>query len=403
MEDGSETREGPGGDKAGRCFKKLRKTECAYHACLLLASTWEGGREGRPPSFSDSETESFIISAYFAVSAYRRACSRNYMHSDKALFFFAVSAYRRACSRNYMHFDKALLSISQSACRDGCRHGDWSMILKKVLPMCGFPSVHGIVPAPLATHAGKSRPMQFAVVDENSESTSLLYLARDLRKDLAAQFIFRRVSYLAEWQKFALRVVTYDVLPLSTSSGLVEYVPSQTLHEAVRRGRLKPGKSEAERRNYVETCASYTVLGYLLGIGDRHLENILLTEDMCFFYVDFESLFWGSFLTFRACGKIVGGMGGARSLDYRSFLRRCREIFLFLRDNHNEFLSIVESSFVFLDGVSFPLAREKIEKLLRLEWTETDAADAMLREIRRGHGSITTAVRDIVHDIFRKE
>lgn len=43
-----------------------------------------------------------------------------------------------------------------------------------------------------------------------------------------------------------------------------------------------------QMNNFVRTLAQWSMMGYFIGLGDRHQENILFSEDMKFIHIDFE-------------------------------------------------------------------------------------------------------------------
>ena len=86
---------------------------------------------------------------------------------------------------------------------------------------------------------------------------------------------------------------------------------------------------------YVKSCAGYCVITYLLGVGDRHLDNLLLTSTGKLFHVDFGYILGRDPKPLpppmKLSKEMVEGMGGASSEQYQDFRKLCFTAFLHLR------------------------------------------------------------------------
>lgn len=110
---------------------------------------------------------------------------------------------------------------------------------------------------------------------------------------------------------------------------------------------------------YVRTTAVISIVGYILGLGDRHGENILF-DSICgdTVHVDFNCLFnkgetfdWPERVPFRLTHNMVSAMGplGVEGM----FRKACACTLKVLRDNKNTLMSIV-TPFVYDPLVSWP-------------------------------------------------
>ena len=89
---------------------------------------------------------------------------------------------------------------------------------------------------------------------------------------------------------------------------------------------------------YVKSCAGYCVLTYLLGVGDRHLDNLLLHQTGHFFHCDFTFLFGRDpkkYLPVRITEDMILGMGGLDSDNYAKFMSLVGAAFIALRRHEN--------------------------------------------------------------------
>jgi len=129
----------------------------------------------------------------------------------------------------------------------------------------------------------------------------------DLRQDQLIIMMIRLMDGLLKRAALDLCLTPYSIIATSPTSGLVEFVdgamPISQVLAKFNGSILQFFQSVAPQKgakfdvrpdvmsNYVRSCAGYCVITYLLGVGDRHLDNIMLRENGRFFHLDFGFIF----------------------------------------------------------------------------------------------------------------
>uniref|UniRef100_A0A7S2RB93 non-specific serine/threonine protein kinase n=1 Tax=Mucochytrium quahogii TaxID=96639 RepID=A0A7S2RB93_9STRA len=111
---------------------------------------------------------------------------------------------------------------------------------------------------------------------------------------------------------------------------------------------LRPSVWLSKRTKYAQSAAVTSIVGYIMGVGDRHLENIMIDESSAeLIHIDFGFVFDSGKLLptpervpFRLTRDMVDGMGVNGSSGI--FQHSCEETLSILRKNRDSLLSICQ-------------------------------------------------------------
>lgn len=215
-------------------------------------------------------------------------------------------------------------------------------------------------------------------------------------------------------------IKTYRVLPVNRNIGIIECVPNaETLYTIMRVKKLSllnyimeqnPKLESSEiRSRIVRSCASYCVITYLLGIGDRHLDNIMVTSDGYLFHIDYGFILGNdprpAVPAIRITSDIVDALGGVESSSYSIFKTLCAKVYLCLRKYTSLFMIML--NLICEDGLTGRYSKDKIKKeiLSRFLPSETDEnAEAQLQiKIESSYNSYTSSLMiDMIHTVVKE-
>lgn len=143
-------------------------------------------------------------------------------------------------------------------------------------------------------------------------------------------------------------IVTYDVFPLGTHAGIIQLVPHTTtlydLHHTHHVTMLNyilshnPSRTVADvRASFVQSCVGACMFAYCVGVGDRHLQNILLTPHGHLLHIDFGYMFGtdpkASHAHIRITQGTIDALGGLHSSTYATFVAQCQDLYTRMRQH----------------------------------------------------------------------
>ena len=239
----------------------------------------------------------------------------------------------------------------------------------------------------------------------------------DLRQD---QLIIQIISYMDELLKKSFQeygFTTYKVMAMSKNNGIVEFIPkSKTIQDINNLGEnpiktyLEKNNNKTELNKKLEnfrlSCVGYCVVTYILGIGDRHLENLMIKEDGKMFHIDFGFILGNDPKTypppFKICSQMIQAMGGKDSEKYKEFKKFCINAYWVLRDNAR---LIVNMFYLMIDSGILQINNEdtlfKLHDKFVPELSKSEAEVSFLGKLDDSVNALFPIIYDKVHSFMQ--
>lgn len=251
---------------------------------------------------------------------------------------------------------------------------------------------------------------------------TFMYKREDVRRDWVVMSCVRLIDDILKSEGLDLNTLTYRVLPTSSRGGFIEIIPgAKTVYdiEVNRRLSLRDYIFSGNRGDSVgslfdrfsSSMAVYSIVCYLLALGDRHKNNIMVREDGTLFHIDYgfilgkEAKLKSSIAPYmRLTREMKDAMGGESSDEYRKFEARCTQGYTILRRHVNTIynvLSALVDATPAVHGETAEQLRSVIVDRFRPDLSPEDAKGVLLAAMNRSGDAVGGTLIDTIHRIAK--
>ncbi|XP_069479873.1 phosphatidylinositol 4-phosphate 3-kinase C2 domain-containing subunit alpha [Ambystoma mexicanum] len=270
-----------------------------------------------------------------------------------------------------------------------------------------------------------------ANADPLGEEINVMFkVGEDLRQDMLALQMIKIMDKIWLQEGLDLRMVIFKCLSTGKDRGMVELVlSSETLRKIqVEYGvtgsfkdkplaewlrKYNPSEEDYEKasENFIYSCAGCCVATYVLGICDRHNDNIMLRNTGHMFHIDFgkflgHAQMFGSFKRDRAPFVLTSDMayvinGGEKPTSrFQLFVDLCCQAYNLIRKHTNLFLNLlslmISSGLPELTGIQ---DLKYVQDALQPQTSDAEATIFFTRLIESSLGSMATKFNFFIHNL----
>ncbi|XP_068117176.1 phosphatidylinositol 4-phosphate 3-kinase C2 domain-containing subunit alpha [Hyperolius riggenbachi] len=279
-------------------------------------------------------------------------------------------------------------------------------------------------------------PLKVTMVNTDplgEEINAMFKVGEDLRQDMLALQMIKIMDKLWLQEGLDMRMVLFKCLSTGKDRGLVELVlSSDTLRKIqVEYGltgsfkdkplaewlrKYNPSEEEYEKasENFIYSCAGCCVATYVLGICDRHNDNIMLRCTGHMFHIDFgkflgHAQMFGSFKRDRAPFVLTSDMayvinGGEKPTSrFQLFVDLCCQAYNLLRRHSNLFLNLL--SLMLSSGLPELTSVQDLRYVhdaLQPQASDAEATIFFTRLIESSLGSMATKFNFFIHNLAQR-
>lgn len=153
-----------------------------------------------------------------------------------------------------------------------------------------------------------------------------------------------------------LGIVVYAIMPIGNDAGMIQIIDdAKTIYDINNQNKdvLKyileknSDKTFDEiKRRYTYSLVSYTLHSYFIGLGDRHLQNIMISADGAIFHIDFEFILGCDAYPLTGTNiklnkDMLNVIGGQDSGDYEIYIDLCAQGLVLLRKYFSMFFVLL--------------------------------------------------------------